>query len=477
MGYIPVFASEITDITRNNAINVESLSAFGTPVGRTTTLVTGTTYIITKDFDWEDRLFIIPNGGDIGIETSSSVSNGITTSISGSDVLFSGQINRFFLVDLDITSSGGQCFDLTGAPGLFPTLQITRGTLIGFDAIGTVDSAAITLRSVGYFFNGAGWAFNDVGAINLQTQIFAFHTGDHITATGTTNTVIATDVAGVPLTGDQIFNFDALTVLESTHISETLFNPVNGGDTGLVKVLTSDTLLDNIFTDIRVDTTGGTVALELPDTDSMEMPTGYDIFVTDLGSAGTNNITIIQNSSSLLPIDLKPSFVMDVDDQAIIITKVNGQWVITGNSADYIVIGLMAMISNATVTTINTAGVYEDIAGTIVGSAGNQRFDFATDTLTYTGVRDIESAIDISIFLKRETAAASRVMKFGLFVNDVLQQEVEVTMTSDITNASFATVLSLVTGDDIKMKVQNTQDTANVIITTYDFRALRVSNK
>ena len=139
-------------------------------------------------------------------------------------------------------------------------------------------------------------------------------------------------------------------------------------------------------------------------------------------------------------------------------------------------IGIMFMTENTVETDINAVGVgvYTDIAGTITAGANNNLFDFdGDDTLTYTGERSFEAAFDVSIFTKRASAAAARVMKAALLINDVVVQEVPFTMTASITNASFVSAGPLEMDDEIKMQVQNTEDSANIVFTTFDFRILR----
>ena len=122
-------------------------------------------------------------------------------------------------------------------------------------------------------------------------------------------------------------------------------------------------------------------------------------------------------------------------------------------------VGIMFMTSNTVETVITASNTYVDIAGTIVAGVNNNLFDFdGVDTLIYKGARPLEAALDVSIFTKRASAAAARVMKAALLINDVVEQEVEFTMTAAITNASFVSVGSLVFNDEIKMQVQNTQD-------------------
>lgn len=137
-------------------------------------------------------------------------------------------------------------------------------------------------------------------------------------------------------------------------------------------------------------------------------------------------------------------------------------------------VGIMFMTGNTVPTVITTQNTYVDIEGPIGAAANNELFDFdGDDTLIYTGERPLTAAFDVSFFTKRESAAASRVMKAALLINDVVEQEVEFTMSAGIANASFVSVAPLVTDDEIKMQVQNTADTANIIFTTFDFRILR----
>ena len=137
-------------------------------------------------------------------------------------------------------------------------------------------------------------------------------------------------------------------------------------------------------------------------------------------------------------------------------------------------VGIMFMTGNTTETVIAAANTYVDIAGTITAGANNNLFDFdGDDTLIYKGERPLKAAFDVSFFTKRASAAAGRVMKAALLINDVVEQEVEFTMTASIANASFVSVAPIVTDDEIKMQVQNTQDAANIIFTTFDFRILR----
>lgn len=149
-------------------------------------------------------------------------------------------------------------------------------------------------------------------------------------------------------------------------------------------------------------------------------------------------------------------------------------WVDTfANAQASYTVGIMVMLDNTTPTVISTVDTYVDIGGTILAGANNERFTFdGDDELTYTGTQDIKAAIDVSVFLKRESAAAPRVLKFAILVNDVIVKEASVTMTASIAPAPFTGELPLVTGDRIKVQVKNTQDTANPVITTFDFRIL-----
>ena len=236
---------------------------------------------------------------------------------------------------------------------------------------------------------------------------------------------------------------------------------------------TADQELDSLVEYVGVDTTSNTVEIELPDSTGNDVLNGKKILIIDQGNAATNNITIIPNASDTTTIEGDGSIIIDKDNDIIKFELVDNQWLVVAKARKDYVVGLMVMTENTVPTVISVVDTYVDIEGTIVAGVGNERFTFdGDDELTYVGIKPIKAAIDMSIFLKRASAAAARVMKFAILVNDVVIQEASVTMSSVITNSSFVSGISLVSGDTIKIQVKNTEDTANVIITTYDLRIL-----
>lgn len=329
MAHIPLSGTVVRDITRNKIVNVESLNVFNEfTTGRTTTLPSGVTFDVTKDFDWEDRLFIFPT--DETVAFSGSVTNGINTKISGTDVLFSGTPGRVDFNTINIISeNGGKCFDISAGVNVVPFLGLATARIQGFDAIGDLNGMSAGFENVAYIFNGAGWNMNDMGIIGMVEINFVFQTGDHITATGTSSNIFFRDILGNPSTGDQLFNFDGLTVTGNSSFINTIFTNVNGGTSGLIQAISSDTTLGNIFTDIRVDTASNVVEIELPDTSTRLPAIGYKIFITDTGNAQTNNITVIPNASDGTTIQGVLKYGITQDNQITIFELVDSQWVIT----------------------------------------------------------------------------------------------------------------------------------------------------
>lgn len=405
MSYRPPFATEISSIDRNRTADVETINVFDdVRVGNIVKPVNVTRYNFTKDVDLGEIQFqpATPGAG-LEITSSNLISNSITSRLTGTNPLFSGDWGRLIIRDIDLTMTGGHFFDITSTTDPAPLVQVQNGIFQGGDSLGTINGALVLWREAGIFNWGSGIICDDNGILEntgvqfQNTQLLGI-TGTQITIQGNQTLIIINANATTPSSSGAFLKLDPGIII----LSNDEINPVS--------------VTNNI-----IDTTAG----------------------GDFLAAGS----------------------MDQEDIGSFFFNNNAQ-------IDSYIVGLMAMTENTTVTVINTVDVYEDIAGTIVASTGNERFTFLTDTLTYVGIRPIKAAIDISIFLRRDSAAASRVMKFGLFLNDVVAQEVEVTMTNGITNASFTTGINLVTGDELKMKVLNTQDTSDVVITTFDFRVI-----
>ena len=298
MGLRNTYGNTPTDLSRNNTVNVESLSSFPAPVGNVITLHAGNpTYNWTKSVNTGPYEFVIPDGNNVTFTTTNPVANTWTTEIAVGKTLLSGAVARVEFNGLDVTSiNGGKCFSLTAGVGVIPILFKERMRVIGFDDIGDLDGLTFVSENVAYISNGAGWLLNNVPVMDVAEQNYLNQVGDHITMTGTSSYVIFRDTIGNPSIGDQLFNLDALTVAAHSRIENTMFTDVNGGTSGLTKTYTSNQTLDNIFTDIKVNTTSGAVQIEMPDTSTTTIPEGYFIDITDTGNASTNAISVIPNA-------------------------------------------------------------------------------------------------------------------------------------------------------------------------------------
>lgn len=228
---------------------------------------------------------------------------------------------------------------------------------------------------------------------------------------------------------------------------------------------------------VNIDASGGSYPITLmpvadPFDASAAVATTRILMINGDANLSTNNITLVANGAGVT-IEGQSSFVLTNDNQQLVLRLQGSTWIIQVNSDPLTVMGAMFMIGNTIPTVISNIGEYVDIEGTILAGAGNELFDFdGDDTLTYTGVKPITIAPNVSLYTKRASAAASRVMKAAILLNDVVVQEAEFTMSASISDAVFFGSLDIIIGDEIKMQIQNTQDTANVIVTTYNFRIL-----
>jgi len=350
-----------------------------------------------------------------------------------------------------VTPPGGKA-DITSRNTIANKLE---SALTGTDALFRGDPGRLIIRNMDIIFTeGAGNLFDLTASTDPIPLVFLencrFIGGNSIGSIGTAlvlirNTAFINWDSGVTMTGNG--------QVDNTGIFVDSLNLVNVGGTQIT--VTGNQSIVQITNCLSIPENGG-FFLSMPDVSISRLQNNDEtsFFIKE-------NIVMTDGGGAFL----KPGSVDPTDPQAVF----------EGNTGiiDSYAVGLMAMTGNTTVTTIVTQNVYVDIAGTILAGSGNERFSFDVDTLTYIGLEPIKAAIDISLYLKREMAAASRVMKSGIFINDVLIQEAEVTMSSDITNSSFATGMSLVTGDEVKIKIQNTQDTSNTIITTLDVRILK----
>jgi len=216
------------------------------------------------------------------------------------------------------------------------------------------------------------------------------------------------------------------------------------------------------------------VEIELPDTTASFIPSGYTIFITDLGNAGTNNIIVIENTTALAKLNLDPSFVMDTDDQAIVIERINGQWLIIGNSG-FPPLASFQLKNNASVTTISAANTPVDIAGTATASSQNNLWQFTTgpnvlESLagnTYKAIAQVNGSLKRSVGASVRDYALLLHQDTGSGFNLVARGEVVVGVTQQSQGLSFGIPVTVSKGDKFKVMVEN-RDTIDDIIVDYD---------
>ncbi len=231
MSYRPSFATEISSVERGNTVEVESLNGFPAAVAGKITLRSNTKYILTKNVFIGDVEFIIPTDGLIAITSSNILINNITSSLSAGKTLFSGDINRLDMRNMNFVNTTGMGTFLNIGTGVGVTaFFFQQNRVIGFGSIGTVEGVILNQENVAFIACGAGVTYNDMGLIQVAETNFIFQSGNHITVTGDNPFVIFNAVAATPSTGDAIFNFDPALTTGSLEVTSTLFITTGGGD-------------------------------------------------------------------------------------------------------------------------------------------------------------------------------------------------------------------------------------------------------
>lgn len=479
MAYLPLRATEETDILRNRVINVESLNAFPEPVNNIITLRNQTTYILTKPIDLGINQLEIPSAGSVSIVSSNAFVNNITTDITGNTPLIIGGPQRLRAVEINFTSTTGTSvfIDTDTTPSAVPSSVLVRRSFItNFASIGKIKGAVSLCDNVIFVNNAAGIILEDNGLIQgtgivWNTVSFINQSGTHITATGTSDFLAFNEIIGAPSTGDQIYDLSGLTVTGTAEIGLTLFNDANGGTTGLIQTIDTDTTLENIFNEIEVDTSSNVVEVTLPDTTASSIQTGFPIYITDLGNAGTNNITVTVNSNDTMKLNLSTSFVMDVDDQSIIINRVDDQWIIIGDSKNTGVAASIGFTGGATSTVLADTTTFVKIAGTYV--EGNLlEFTSSLGTLTYTGGNPILKTVTAVIELLLVPEIETDQIEISLFVNG---SEITKSRKQHTLDAVFQTPTSpifyvqenvpLNQDDEIEVRMRNVSNATNITVT------------
>lgn len=479
MGHQERFSADSSDIARNKTIYVESLNSFPDPVGNVITLENETIYIFSKPINTGVLQFRIPDSGEVVFNTTNTLINDLTTELDSGTPLFIGDFVRLVIQDVNITNTTGDAVFIDSerilSPGSVVILQ--RMFIINFASIGTIDGSVSICDNVVFVSCGAGITLTDSGTA-LGTGIawdavnFINQSGDHITVTGTTNIISFDRIAGFPSTGDQLFNIDAVTVTGTLNIDQITFTNINGGTLGLQKTFTTDTVMDNKFVDIELDSSGGAFQVTLPDTTDSTFPEGRAISFKDLGSADTDNITIIPNPADGTAISGGSSFVIDRSEQVIKVELASTEWLIIGNSdEEFIAFGSMGHLDNAVATVISTVDTYVDIGGTVT-SGDLDRFTFAGGVLTYIGFKTQAFKVTINLSLQKDLGASARQIRAASFVDSgsgfVEQGSAPMDMNNDLKAYAFSVTTELNTGDAVKVQIKNEDNIDDILIVTYN---------
>ncbi len=319
MAYIPLRATEITDISRNGTVNVESINIFDDiRVGNVVTFIEDATYVWTKPVNTEELEFITTDV-NITFTTTNPVSNTWTTEIASDKTLLSGAMGRIAIDGLDVTSTnGGKFLDYTAGTGVIPILFMTGNRILGFDAIGDLDGVAFAAENTGYISNGAGWTMNDMTIISLAEQNFVLQTGDHVTLTGTLGSGFLNTILATPGSGDAVFNIDSsLTITNEMLLSHSILVTSGGGtwfdsagldqfDVGMVafhniNIPDSDRLVSK-SADYTILKTDGTIKTTGSISFTLTLPTAVGVQGKEynIKHTGTGTITLDADGTELI---------------------------------------------------------------------------------------------------------------------------------------------------------------------------------
>lgn len=229
MAYIPLNATEETDIPRNRTVNVESLNAFPAPVANivriddSVTAGEDVTYITTKPLDWGTLRLEIPDFGRVTFKSSNPTSNTWTYRGTGTEPFLFGEMARVSVESLLLQSAnGGALFDFSTG-----FLALEKTNIQGFDTLGTLDGMSFQAENTSLLNNGNGLSASNMILMNMAEIELSGQTDDDITINGCLIGLF-TGIVGFPGPGLSIFNieslgpFDSLTIV---HGKKPIFFP------------------------------------------------------------------------------------------------------------------------------------------------------------------------------------------------------------------------------------------------------------
>lgn len=245
MAYIPSFATEVSDIPRNNRVYVESVNAFPDPVDGVITPITNTNYIFTKSFSFGSNQIQIPTAGQVEFRGTSELLEPILSDVANGTPLFIGDLQRFVIREVDFlnTTGTGKFVDFKAIISPSPTALFRTFFVIGFDDLGTFDGIFVISNNVVFVNATKGLRIinpdSKRAAVLINDMQFSNQQGTFLSIEDEMRFLSVDNIVGEPTTGDSLLFIDPDIVLlspdavaggGSATIINCAFTGVNGGN-------------------------------------------------------------------------------------------------------------------------------------------------------------------------------------------------------------------------------------------------------
>lgn len=230
MAYIPLKATELSDIPRNKAVNAETTNAFTNIVGNVVTIQNDSKYVLTKTIDFGQLEFVTSPGGEVEITSENLVASKFVTGITGTTPLFSGDAGRLVIRNIDITftSGSGNLFDISSSTVPVPLILIENCRISGGNSLGNIGTALVVIRNTAFINWDEGLTFTGNGQLN-STGVFVDSInfinvgGTQLTATGSQSIVQITNCLSTPENGGFFLDLDNVTINRMQPVDERSF--------------------------------------------------------------------------------------------------------------------------------------------------------------------------------------------------------------------------------------------------------------
>jgi hypothetical protein len=234
MGHKPTYSTDVQDITRNNVVQVEDLNAFPESVAGIITLLTSTTYVLTKAIDFGILQLKIPDDGIVILKAENDFMNVMQSRLTGTTPFLIGSISRLEMRDISVVSLSGEGagFDLTaGATQLTPpTFSLNRSTFTGFKKIGTMDGLTFLSENTGLINAELGITLKNMIVIKFEESILGITKGNQIILEGTLFGANFSGLVSTPSAGFSMFEISpSLFIISAMAIDLSIFISALGG--------------------------------------------------------------------------------------------------------------------------------------------------------------------------------------------------------------------------------------------------------